>query len=1330
MAIESAAFVRRHVRTGLVVLIGLLSLCGVAMAQKELVTSGSVIPLQHPTFCQIYRIFKNPAGDTLFLDPCGDNQFGAVYQLSHGQTTFQTVEEAINPGQTYWNEDMAMDAKGTLYLTDRYNGTQHIYRVPYNPADGTYDFSASGDNWESTLDSGFEGKGTQNDAFWDSPAKDGSGLLFVSEQGQNAIVIIPVNADGTVKTFASGPDAGQPQFQYLINGLRDKVMPMVTDVNGNLYFIENPYETSTTLRATGVFFVPASAYKSCMAASAAGTTDPTTPCLSGTESSLDRIDPGNTEKFNGLTIDAAGNIYVADGSDQYGGTRNGLLEIPNESGSPVGVTANSFNFGDAAFLAPVAVNANPYIDSRGFIWLPTGTSNNYQPNGSSGIPGSGNLVLWQMGAANVGSTPVGTPTATAGIVFYSFNGSVTPSAIAFSQPGGETDFSSSTTNPYPPTSGNVPAVPCTAGTNYLIYQSCQEWVTFNPQGANAVGLVEGQVSLLDASSKVISGSTALISGIGQGPAVALLVPAMQTPLATGLVSPQQVAGDSLGNSYVADPGQGKVLMFPAGSTTASAGTSIGTGLTAPTGVAVDGLGDVYIGDTGKVIEIPAVNGKLNAAGQTTLAISGLGSNLQLAVDGAGNLYVADPDKARIVRVYNSQMSMLIPGTDTVGSGFTKPTAVAVDNAGDVFVADGTTLSEINAWGGQSAITSNLTPPVTGLAVDPSGSVYVAENNGVVRIPLGSGGLDTSGTAQIDDSGVTMPNGVGIDGLGNLYVTADSYNTSTIGPSGAGTSAVSTPNLLLLSGAFVNFGLVSQETQSDPIDVDVYNIGNAPLAFTGAPTFAGTNGDDYAIQSDGQNPCDTSGATPVASASACQLGVTVAAIGLGVSQGTMAVPTNAANAPLATADLEAYSSDLLCRTVTTITLNPSSGLSYPGSTTVSATTTADPANPCAQGGTPQNGNVVLTLQSQARGTQPSTQTQSLPANGQVTFNLSALNGGTYAVYATYHGDPVYGGSSSSKSFTIQVAQVVPTVTFSEPAGITVLDGNYYLKEGSTATLQAAVSSSLGVPTGSIQFMNGSDIADPKQTAIQLDANGDASFNTSNLTIPSSQVSQTYNLTAVYSGDANFATTPSPIASVVIVPTTGAALITADPAAVTTKAGTPVSASLTVTAVQGYSPPRGAQLYCDNSTLPQYAECTFDNPTLDLADAASGLPTGAPPPSVTSNVTITTNIPINVSTLRRSGSPVAFAGIFGLGLLGLALRKKGKFRRSLLGTVCLLLLLGGGLAGVSGCTNSGYSHAPAAPKVTTPSGTYNVSIYTIDVSTNQKSSLPFTLTLTVQ
>jgi hypothetical protein len=659
------------------------------------------------------------------------------------------------------------------------------------------------------------------------------------------------------------------------------------------------------------------------------------------------------------------------------------------------------------------------------------------------------------------------------------------------------------------------------------------------------------------------------------------------------------------------------------------------------------------------------------------------------------------------------MSMLIEGIHTIGTGFTKPSAVAVDDVGNVYVADGTSLIEINQWGGQSTITSNLTGTITGLVVDPSGSVDVAESGGIIRIPLETAGLNFNDAAAIDSGGVTAPTGLGMDSLGDLYVTAASYTvtnyTSTTAPT---TTTITTPNVLSLNNAFVSFGSVSTQTTSPPVDVSVYNIGNEPLAFTGSPTFGGTNAADYSIETDGQNPCDTTGATPISSGTACTLGVAVTAALTNLSQGTMAVPTTAVNAPSTSASMSAWSVNNLCLTTTTITLTPATGLAYPASTTVAATT-VPVSSTCSPGNVPTGGKIVLTLSPQAKGSSQSTQTQLL-ANEKASFSLTGLNGGTYVMYVSYKGDTIFGGSSTSRTFSFVVAQAAPTIKLSEPAGVTPVNGVYYVLQGSTTTLQASVTSTVGSPTGSVQFLSGSKPADPTQNPVTLNGSGSATLNTSNL------ASGTYTLTAVYGGDLNFATVTSSANTIVVIPPS--ALITASPPTLTTPAGTAVTSTLTITALEGYSPKLGAQLFCNNSTLPQYAECTFDVPTIDLFDHP-GVPQ-------ISHVTISSNLPVNVGELRKGTPPIAFAGMFGLGLLGLAFRRRMKFKSSLFSVVCLVLLFAGALADITGCTNSNYTHTPPSPHVTTPSGTYSVSIYTVDLTSGKVSSLPFTLSLTIQ
>jgi disulfide bond formation protein DsbB len=91
----------------------------------------------------------------------------------------------------------------------------------------------------------------------------------------------------------------------------------------------------------------------------------------------------------------------------------------------------------------------------------------------------------------------------------------------------------------------------------------------------------------------------------------------------------------------------------------------------------------------------------------------------------------------------------------------------------------------------------------------------------------------------------------------------------------------------------------------------------------------------------------------------------------------------------------------------------------------------------------------------------------------------------------------------------------------------------------------------------------------------------------------------------------------------------------------------------------------------------------------------------------------------------------ACLFGLGMLGLIAGRKRANRY--LSMVCLAVMLSGAFIGITACTNSGYSTPPPAPKVTTPAGTYQVQIVTVNPQTGLQNSLTtplFVLTTTVQ
>jgi sugar lactone lactonase YvrE len=205
------------------------------------------------------------------------------------------------------------------------------------------------------------------------------------------------------------------------------------------------------------------------------------------------------------------------------------------------------------------------------------------------------------------------------------------------------------------------------------------------------------------------------------------------------------------------------------------------------------------------------------AGQTTAgSANGTGTGAQfnvpsgIAIDGSGNMYIADTgnDTIRVITPAGVVSTLAgtpgVPGsTNATGAAalFNGPNRLAVDASGNVYVADtqnhlirkitpGGVVSTLAGTAG--VIGSTDGPGATalfhfpeGVAVDGSGNVYVADTyNNTIRMITPAGVVSTlAGTASTvggssDGTGAAaqfaLPIGIAVDGSGNLYV-ADSGN---------------------------------------------------------------------------------------------------------------------------------------------------------------------------------------------------------------------------------------------------------------------------------------------------------------------------------------------------------------------------------------------------------------------------------------------------------------------------------------------------------------------------------------------------------------------------
>ncbi len=298
--------------------------------------------------------------------------------------------------------------------------------------------------------------------------------------------------------------------------------------------------------------------------------------------------------------------------------------------------------------------------------------------------------------------------------------------------------------------------------------------------------------------------------------------------------PMGVAVDSSGNLYIADTGNDLVrevntsgiISTIAGSPylenyAGDNGPATAATLSYPTGVALDSSGDIFIADYGNdrireinssgVITTVAGGGLIDNGPGTAVALNGPAA---IVADNSGHLYIADYANNCVRQltlstgVITTIAGIGISGANGDGGQGTAaaldyPTATAVDNAGHLFIADeysqrvrevtlstgvittiagnGTVGNSTTSYSGQ-ATAAELDDP-TGVAVDASGNVYIADAGNNCVLEVNASGVITTiagdGTAGYNGDGIegtaaelNDPTGVAVDNAGHLFIADD------------------------------------------------------------------------------------------------------------------------------------------------------------------------------------------------------------------------------------------------------------------------------------------------------------------------------------------------------------------------------------------------------------------------------------------------------------------------------------------------------------------------------------------------------------------------------
>jgi uncharacterized protein (TIGR03437 family) len=591
------------------------------------------------------------------------------------------------------------------------------------------------------------------------------------------------------------------------------------------------------------------------------------------------INASFTGSLHGMALDAAGNLYVSDSSNQRIRRISPAGIVDTVAGN--GVAGYSGDGGPARqaqlnFPAGLAVDAagNLYIADRSNHRVrqvaPDGTITTIAGTGVAGFGGDG---------GDARSAQLNGPMAVAvdalGNIFISDQNNNRVRRIIV---GGTISTAAGTGSPSSSGDGR-PGPEAAINAPYgLVFDAAGRLYIAEPNGHRVRRLAGGIITT------VAGTGVSDFSGDG-GPAIAAT-----------LSQPAAVAVDAAGNLLIGEHQNMRVRRVAAEVTISSAVTTFaGAGsfkfagdggpgtkafLNAPNGIALHPDGSVYFHDpANRRIRRIAADGVI-----TTVAGTGLGGftgdgvpaassristdgvvSLGLAFDGAGNLYFADLFSRRIRKISPSGILTTVAGTGSAGfSGdgglatsarLDMPRGVAVDGVGNIFFCDSNThrVRKIDASGTISTVAGNGTAAFSGdgglataaslnspfdVVVDAAGNLYIADTNNFRIRQVSAGGMITTiaGTGVQGFSGdggpalsakFSEPGGLAFDSAGNLYV-ADRTNgrVRKITPAG-NISTVAGDGLGRLAD-----GKLATQSSMYPSDVAVDAAGNLYIADSG------------------------------------------------------------------------------------------------------------------------------------------------------------------------------------------------------------------------------------------------------------------------------------------------------------------------------------------------------------------------------------------------------------------------------------------------------------------------------------------------------------------
>jgi uncharacterized protein (TIGR03437 family) len=766
----------------------------------------------------------------LALDNSGNIYFGGLHSVfkvdaagtltriaGNGRSGFSGDGGPAIAAQLEYPAGIAIDVTGNVYVADR--DAAVVRRISSNGTISTF---------AGTGTAGYSGDGgPAASAQLNGPlglALDSNGNLFVADTGNN--VVREISSNGNISTVAGNSLAGY---------MADAVPATTTSLNspegvavdraGNLYIADTvndrirmvtPAGVISTVAGTGLSAVYGSIYDGTGVSTTTGDGGPATAAaiVLPTDVALDAsgnlyiADYGNgrirqvvngtidtlagaaggapleigqlavSEQLTGptgLAVDAAGDIYFAEGSIGTGsGLSPGDFRIweVNSAGllvaaAGIGLESYSGDGGPAA-IAQLNAPSGVALDSGGNLF----------------VADTLNHRVRKISAAGVITTVAGT-----GVAGYSGDGGPATSGMLDSPMGVAVDSN---------------------GTLYIA-----------DTGNNRIRIVVGGGVIYTLAG---NGNAAFFGDGGPGGVASVH-------------APQAVAVDGSGNTLVADTGNQRIRRIsPDGTirTVAGSGTRGFSGdggqaasaeLNLPAGVAVDGAGNIYVADTGnnRLRAISPLGNIFTVAGNGTDSV--FSAPQGVAVDAAGDLFIADTGHNLIREIPSGGQLTTIAGTGNCcysGDGGTPtaaalnlPQGLAVDSSGDIFFAD----SGNNAV---RAIEPGSRAPSIGAIVNgasgQSGSLAPGEVVVVYGSGLGPGTLESAAARVTQLANTSLL----FNGVAGEMLYASSRQISAIVPAGVSGSTVT---VTAVYGDIESAPLVENLAQAAPGLFTVSNAGS-------------------------------------------------------------------------------------------------------------------------------------------------------------------------------------------------------------------------------------------------------------------------------------------------------------------------------------------------------------------------------------------------------------------------------------------------------------------------------------------------------------------------